>query len=658
MVLAGAGSGKTGVITHKIVHLIQERGIAEKYIFAVTFTNKAAREMKQRVKGLLKAATFDSRFSKRLNISTFHTFGLRMLQQECEHLNFRRSFTLMDMTDCLTALKELRSESNLHDDAPAILSSISRWKNDFVSPEEAIRGSQSESDHRAAKLYARYVKLLRAYNAMDFDDLITLPVTLLQDNDLLLKQWQNRTRHLLIDEYQDTNTAQYALIKLLVGNLGELTAVGDDDQSIYAWRGARPENIALLQRDFPRLKLIKLEQNYRSTSRILRCANHLIRHNPHVFEKALWSQLGVGDKLRLMPLKNEFDEADWVAGDILNRAFRQRIGYGEFAVLYRSNFQSRQFEQALRRRRINYQVSGGTSFFERAEIKDVLAYLRLVANPEDDTAFLRIVNAPRRGIGANTLEKLGLYARQRSISLLNACHEMGLSQALAHKPYQKLERFANWITLIADNAARGGNPLEVVNDLLEDIHYQDWLRDISNDLKTAEKRWQNVQEFVDWIGRIATDNDNNERSLADITAHISLMDILNRQDNDQPSNDTVNLMTLHAAKGLEFSNVYMVGLEEGILPHKNSIETDSIEEERRLCYVGITRAKKTLTLCYSKQRKKYGETIDCEVSRFLGEVPAEELHWLDGQPGDNNSQAQENASRACLNDLLSLLKKS
>jgi ATP-dependent DNA helicase Rep len=625
LVLAGAGSGKTGVITHKIAHLIKELGVSEKNIYAVTFTNKAAQEMKLRVGALMKTAPNRSAQARGLNISTFHTLGLRMLQRDCHHLGFRRGFSLMDNTDSLTALKELRGENSFAEDDNFARTTISRWKNDFITPEQALKISDDDQTHLVAKLYARYVKLLHAYNAVDFDDLISLPVLLLQENSELTEQWQNRVRHLLVDEYQDTNAAQYALVKLLVGKVGELTAVGDDDQSIYSWRGARPENLAQLQRDYPRLKLIVLDQNYRSTSRILGCANRLIGNNPHLFEKKLWSDLGVGDKLRVMPVGSGDEEADWVASDILVRAFRNRIGYGEFAILYRGNFQSRVFERALREKQIPYQVSGGTSFFDRAEIKDVLAYLRLLINPDDDTAFLRVVNTPRREIGANTLEKLGQYARQRGVGMLNACHELGLTQTLASRARERLENFANWITLTADNAERRGDPVEIVRDLLEDIRYEAWLVDTAGDLKSAEYRWKNVLELIDWIERLTSDDQHRERSMTEIVSHIRLMDILESNDNEQQP-DAVNVMTLHAAKGLEFTHVYMVGVEEDLLPHRASIEQDTIEEERRLAYVGITRAQKTLTLCFAQKRQKYGELIDCEPSRFFLEMPATHIN--------------------------------
>ncbi|MEM7209435.1 MAG: UvrD-helicase domain-containing protein [Pseudomonadota bacterium] len=652
LVIAGAGSGKTGVITHKIAHLINAAGIPEKNIFAVTFTNKAAQEMKQRVAGLLK---WGNGTRSQLNISTFHTLGLRMLHRDCEHLGYRKGFTLMDTTDSMTVLKELRGDAGNADDDNAVRNQISRWKNDFVSPDSALKTAEDAQSAHAAKAYARYCELLHAYNAMDFDDLISLPVRLLREFDDIREAWQNRVRYLLVDEYQDTNAAQYALVQMLVGKVGNFTAVGDDDQSIYAWRGARPENLVQLQRDYPRLKVITLDQNYRSCSRILGSANTLIGNNPHIFEKKLWSDLGLGDKVRVMPVASAEDEADWVAADIATRAFRNRAKYGDYAILYRGNFQSRQFEKALREKQIPYQVSGGTSFFERAEVKDIMAYLRLLVNDRDDAAFLRVVNTPRREIGASTLEKLGHYARQRHTSLLNACHEIGLSQVVSSRAYGKLQDFANWITLIADNAERGANPLSIVSDLLDDVHYEAWLRDVSKDLRAAESRWANVLELRDWIGDLTSEQKGNaDRSLSEVLSQMMLIDILENQEEQQQ--DAVNLLTLHASKGLEFTHVYLVGLEEDLLPHRTSIDEDTIEEERRLAYVGITRAQRTLSLSFARQRMKFGEQIDCEPSRFLDELPADDLLWLQGEKSDQSAEEKKEVSRDRLAELRDLLK--
>lgn len=637
LVLAGAGSGKTRVITRKIAWLIRETGLPARNVFAVTFTNKAAREMKDRV-----SHTLGREETRGLTVSTFHTLGLQMLRGDGGALGYRRGFTIMDATDSLTAIKELgRGESagNLQEEQD-LRAIISRWKNDFVTAEQAPAAAASEPEARAARLYARYEQLLHAYNAVDFDDLIIQPVRLLAEHPELREKWSNRIRHLLVDEYQDTNNAQYELVRLLTGPTGGLTVVGDDDQSVYAWRGARPENLARLEHDFPRLKVIKLEQNYRSSGRILRAANHLIRHNPHVFDKRLWSELGAGDPLRVIPCADGEAEADRVAGEILSRRLRHGLNWRDFAILYRGNFQARPFERALRELNIPYRVSGSASFFDRAEIKDVLAYCRLLANPDDDTAFLRVVNTPRRQIGAATLERLGGYARNRSLSMLAASFELGLAEQVDARALGRLRNFADWIVALGDNAQRG-DPVAVCREAIEDIGYRAWLEEISSDPKAAEKRWANVLELFDWIGRMATDDEGEERDLPAIVSRIALLDMLDRTDDDE-GGDCVSLMTLHAAKGLEFPHVFVTGCEEETLPHRSSLAEDRLDEERRLAYVGITRAQRSLTLTFAEKRRRWGEEITCEPSRFLSELPAEDVVWEgQGPPPDPEERLAE-----------------
>jgi ATP-dependent DNA helicase Rep len=454
-----------------------------------------------------------------------------------------------------------------------------------------------------------------------------------------------------VDEYQDTNAGQYELVKQLVGVRGALTAVGDDDQSVYAWRGARPENMALLQQDFARLKLIKLEQNYRSTGRILKCANHLIGNNPHLFEKKLWSKLGPGEPLRVLDCRTEEHEAQSVVSEILHQHMTRGTPLGDCAILYRSNHQARIFEKVLRENNIPYFLSGGTSFFARTEIKDVMAYLRLLANPEDDAAFLRIVNVPRREIGPTTLEKLAKYANQRDTSLLLASTEFGLEQILPQRTREKLAEFAAWIE---DFARRGesGDPVKAVRDLVQDMDYPGWLRETSASDKTAERRLANVDELVSWLSAL-NKGEPQDKSLSEMVNQLTLMDILERQD-EETGGDRVHLMTLHAAKGLEFPHVFLVGMEEELLPHRASIEDDNIEEERRLAYVGITRAQRSLSLSYSNQRKRYGEITECEPSRFLEELPAQELQWS-GRKSDGSKEETRERGQAHLSHLRSLL---
>jgi len=647
LVIAGAGSGKTRVITEKIAHLVRQ-GTSARYITAVTFTNKAAREMKSRV-----SRTLDDRELRGLTVSTFHALGLDIVRREHKALGLKSGISIFDEHDRMAVIRELCAQHPERFDADlaaAYASQISRWKNLFLLPEQALQAATDEPQRAAAGLYAELLRLLKAYNAVDFDDLILLPVMLFQQHENVLEKWRNRIRYLLVDEYQDTNETQYQLVKLLTGRLGRFTVVGDDDQSIYAWRGAQPENLAQLQRDFPRLKVIKLEQNYRSTGRILRAANQLIANNPHVFEKKLWSALGQGDRIRVLRHTDEIAEARQIASDIVHHKFRHGTQFQDYALLYRGNHQSRLFERALREFSVPYFINGGPSFFGYAEIKDVLAYLRLIINPDDDAAFLRIVNVPRREIGPATLEKLGQYAQRRHVSLFDACSELGLAQELSDSALQRLRHFCERISDVADRCERG-DTFGVLDDFITGIGYEHWLRENSASTATAERRYGNVRELLDWLKRIASEQEQ-QKTLAECVSKVLLLDLLDRQD-EENSGDRVNLMTLHAAKGLEFPYVYVVGVEENLLPHQTSMEENGIEEERRLAYVGITRAQKQLTLSYCSQRKRYGEAVSCEPSRFLEELPLEDLEWPDRVPIDPEERKER--GRASLAQLRSLL---
>jgi len=647
LVLAGAGSGKTRVITRKIIHLIENVGMEPRHIAAVTFTNKAAREMKARVAEQLRGKK-----SRGLSISTFHTLGLNILRRNFADLGFKPGFSLFDDQDSGNLVKELlHGDETVDNAASAIRWRISDWKNDMLTPQQAEAGAQNEQDARAARVYASYQKALRAYNAVDFDDLILLPVQIFDHFPVTLEKWQNRIRHLLVDEYQDTNLSQYQLVKQLVGIRQALTVVGDDDQSIYSWRGARPENLAQLKVDFPRLKVIKLEQNYRSTGRILKAANQLIRNNTHVFEKRLWSDLGPGDQIRIMPCKNELHEAEKVVSEIIHHRFASGAGNGDYAILYRGNYQAKLFETTLRQQNIPYFLSGGNSFFSRSEIKDVMAYLRLLANPDDDAAFLRIINTPRREIGPATLEKLGNYATSRHISLLTACNEMGLGQTMGERHQQRLQQFAGW-TSEYQHRAESSQPIEIIRKMLLELDYEGWLYEKSASDSTAKKSWANVLELTEWLERLRQQAET-EISLTDMVSQLTLQDVLDRQD-DESGGDQVHLMTLHSAKGLEFPYVFLVGMEEELLPHRSSIEEDSIEEERRLAYVGITRARRILTISYAKKRKKFGEIISCEPSRFLDELPEEDLQW-EGRGDKLSNEEKKQRGNAHLANLRSLL---
>ncbi|WP_033928999.1 DNA helicase Rep [Vibrio cholerae] len=624
LVLAGAGSGKTRVITNKIAYLVQQCGYKARNIAAVTFTNKAAREMKERV-----AQTLGKGESRGLMVSTFHTLGLNIIRREFKALGLKAGFSLFDDQDQLALLKEL-TEKQLDGDKDLLrllLSTISNWKNDMLTPPQAKAMAKGEQQLLFAHCFELYQKQMQSYNALDFDDLILLPVLLLRSNEEVRQRWQNRIRYLLVDEYQDTNTSQYELVKLLVGERGRLTVVGDDDQSIYSWRGAKPQNLVLLGEDFPSLKLIKLEQNYRSTSRILRAANILIANNPHVYQKALFSELAEGEKLKVILANNEDHEAERVTAEIIAHKFLNRTEYRDYAILYRGNHQSRLIEKSLTQNRVPYKLSGGTSFFARAEIKDIMAYLRVLVNPDDDNAFLRIVNTPKREIGPATLEKLGSYANMRGKSLFTASFELGLEQHLSGRGLENLRRFTEWLVAIADNAERG-NTVEAVRALVRDIRYEDWLYETSASPKAAEMRMKNVSDLYSWIvADLEGDNpDQQEKTLKEVVQRLTLRDMMERGEENDDS-DAVQLMTLHASKGLEFPYVYLIGAEEGILPHQTSIDEENVEEERRLMYVGITRAQRELTFMVCKERRQFGELIKPIQSRFLDELPQEDIEW-------------------------------
>jgi len=649
LVLAGAGSGKTRVITQKIAYLIEQCNIQANKIAAVTFTNKAAKEMKARAGGLL-----DKKQIKGLKVSTFHTLGLNILRKECQHLGYKKQISIYDSQDSQTLLKQLAPKNMLKEiPVEKVQQKISLWKSALIEPDTALRNGESDDDRDIAKIYAEYIRYMKAYNALDFDDLIRLPVKLFQENREVLDKWQNRIQYLLVDEYQDTNATQYAMVKLLVGARGALTVVGDDDQSVYAWRGANPENMAHLQTEFTNLKLIKLEQNYRSSNCILKAANGLIDNNPHVFTKKLWSDKGFGEMIKVIDARDEEQEAERVVSNLLNHKFQNRTEFGDYAILYRGNFQSRLFERCLREHQIPYYLTGGPSFFSYTEVKDIMAYLRLMANGDDDQAFLRVINTPRREIGPSTLEKLAGYATQRNVSLCEASYELGLETVLPERQIKRLRQFVEWLAMISDRAQRG-DLMEAIRDLIDDIGYKVWLEDICRDLATAERKMENVTELVSWINRIV-DAAPNDVSLGELIQQMTVMDILDREDNKDTPN-SVYLMTLHSAKGLEFPHVYIVGMEENLLPHYASLEEDNLEEERRLTYVGITRAEKTLTFSCASKRKRGGEMIDCEPSRFLSELPEDTIVW--NKTENQDPEQRQQLGRAHLDNLRGLLGDS
>lgn len=628
LVLAGAGSGKTSVITRKIAYLVQHCRIPAHRITAMTFTNKAAREMKERVTKLLSREE-----AKGLSVSTFHTFGLNLLRLELKNLPLKANFSILDADDCKRILMDLMHRDNLSgaeskELIAKAMKKISDWKNDLILPEQAHSICETPEDVQFAHLYQLYERNLRAYNAVDFDDLIVMPTRLLQENAEVRDKWQNRVRYLLVDEYQDTNTAQYILVKLLVGVMGQFTAVGDDDQSIYAWRGAKPENMALLKQDFPNLHIIKLEQNYRSTSRILKAANCVIQNNPHIFDKKLWSDKGHGEVIRIITCRNDDDEAERVVKDLLTHKLMNGKNWKDYAVLYRGNFQARVLETQLRQMQIPYKLSGGTSFFARAEIKDVMSYLRLIINPEDDSAFLRIINTPKRAIGPVTLEKLGLFSQENNLSLLGASADQRLSMVLPKKAETQLHEFADFIATFTRELLEDDEPVPKVRQMMNEAGYMDYVREQSATPAQEKSKLDNIENlFTSIQNLINRAEDVDEKNIESVIRKLVLLDLLEQQQEEEDT-DKVNLLTLHAAKGLEFPYVYIMGLEEELLPHKNSIAAETIEEERRLMYVGITRARQGLTLTLAEQRKNGGQMKQMTPSRFLDELPQDELEWL------------------------------
>lgn len=621
LVLAGAGSGKTKVITNKITYLLKECDYKAPNICAVTFTNKAATEMQKRIQKELPA-----NLTRGLKISTFHTLGLAIIKQNLSKLNLRSGFSIFDNEDSLQIIRSFLKPgiSQDKDIVKQILRCISLWKNNLLTPEDVTNADEDLISSVDIKdIYSNYQETLQSYNAVDFDDLILQPVKIFQKHRDVLDEWQNKIRHLLIDEYQDSNSCQYELVKLLVGMRARLTAVGDDCQAIYSWRGARPENIVTLQKDFPNLKVIKLEQNYRSTARILHSANHLIANNKNVVMKKLWSDLGLGEVIRVFTCANEEAEAEQVISDIISHKLYNRTTYNQYAILYRSNHLARVFEKTLRNYNISYQISGGQSWFAKTEVKDILAYLKLLSNFNDDAAFLRIINTPKRGIGNKTLLELGNFAKQRQQSLLSCCDNIGISEQINEKSSAALKDFKIWVTNIAQRLTTTDNVLDVLKDLLKDIEYEDYLYTQHPTPEKVRRCMDNVWELIEWLDKIIKSKPG--LSVSDGINKLILFDILDNSENQ--NQDAINLMTLHAAKGLEFPFVYLTGVEENILPHHVSIENDGVDEERRLTYVGITRAQKTLTLTLSQRRKQGSSLQTTSPSRFLDELPKESLEW-------------------------------
>ena len=637
LVLAGAGSGKTKVITEKIAHLVTSKRVEARHVAAITFTNKAAREMRERVAKRLRGDAGEG-----LTISTFHSLGLRFLQLEHARAGLRRGFSIFDADDQLAIVKDLATPGLKKDALWALQNLVSTAKNAALTPEQAMAAARSAREQEAAALYARYQARLQAYNAVDFDDLIRLPLQLLEADADLAAGWRERIRYLLVDECQDTNGAQYRLLKQLAGTRGAMTCVGDDDQSIYAWRGAMPENLDQLAVDYPALKVIKLEQNYRCSGRILRCANTLIAKNPHAHLKQLWSQHGDGEPVRVWECRTNEHEAERVAAEIHYLHQAKEIPFGEFAILFRGNHQSRPLEKALQLLRIPYHLTGGTAFLDRGEVKDALAWLRVLANPDDDAAFLRAIAAPRREVGATTLEKLAAMAQTAGLPLSRAASQVGFLKQLTPRAAAGLDEFSRIVERLRDIAERV-TPAELVPLLAEQSGLLAMVRAECKDEASFQRRKANLEELASWF------EGARGGGPGELAAQLAL---LSNADRGEPGN-AVRLMSLHAAKGLEFRAVFVIGCEDGNLPHEASLEENRLDEERRLMYVGITRAKERLYLAHSAQIKRWGDVQRLLPSRFLDELPPGDL-LRDGSDPERETAEKKQRGRAHMEAIAAL----
>jgi ATP-dependent DNA helicase Rep len=628
LVLAGAGSGKTRVIVEKVAHLVASGRVPAKRIAAKTLTNKSAREMRERVARRIKGDAAEG-----LSVCTFHALGLKLLQIEHAKLGLKRGFSIFDADDSNAQIKDLLAPGSKPDAIDAVRNLVSRAKNACLSPEQAAVEARSAREHEAASVYARYQQRLSTFNAVDFDDLIRLPVQLLESDEDCVAAWRERIGYLLVDECQDTNDAQYRLLKAIAGPRGDFTCVGDDDQSIYAWRGANPDNLLQLASDYPQLKIIKLEQNYRCSNRVLRAANALIANNPHEHPKTLWSDQADGERIRVWECKDHAHEAEKVASEIQFQAQKNGAPWSDFCILFRGNFQSRALEKALQLLRVPYHLTGGTAFLDRGEVKDAMAWLRLVANPDDDAAFLRAVQSPKREVGATTLARLAELAQHAHLPLSRAAESVGLLKQLAPRAANALGGFVDVVRGLRNDAAQLP-PAELARRLNERSGLLAMLRAQCKDEATFQRRRINLDELADWF-----DGPRNAGP-GDLAAALALLSHADKGD----AGNQVRLMSLHAAKGLEFRYVFIVGVEDGVLPHEASLEEGRLDEERRLLYVGITRAKEQLWLSHAREAQKWGDRMRLQPSRFLDELPAAELQRDGADPVADAERRQERAS--------------
>lgn len=628
LVLAGAGSGKTRVIVEKIAHLIGSGRYPARRIAAITFTNKSAKEMRERVAKRLREQDADE-----VTICTFHALGLKFLQIEHAAVGLKRGFSIFDADDAAAQIKDLMSGAK-PDDIEDMKNLVSRAKNAGLSPEQAMAAARSNREKEAASVYERYQLRLTAFNAVDFDDLIRLPVQILEENPEIAVAWRERIGYLLVDECQDTNDAQYRLLKQLAGDKGNFTCVGDDDQSIYAWRGANPENLQQMGRDYPTLEIIKLEQNYRCSNRVLRAANALIANNPHEHLKKLWSDQADGERIRVWECRNSEHEAEKVAAEIAFVAQSRNVPWSDFCILFRGNFQSRPLEKAMQLLRIPYHLTGGTMFLERQEVKDTLAWLRLLVNPDDDTAFMRAVQSPKRDVGAGTLAKLAELAQEKDMPMAQAAEAIGALQQLPPRAANSLARFTD---ILRDLRAqtRQISSGDMIRKVAKESGLLSELRQQAKEEASYQRRANNIEELAQWF-----EGGPRGATAADLAGQLAL---LSRSDKDEGGNQ-VRMMTMHASKGLEFPYVFIVGCEDGVLPHQVSLDEGNLQEERRLLYVGITRAKIQLWMSYSKLTRKFGEHVRLKPSRFFEEIPAEEIQRDGADPVADAARKKERAS--------------
>lgn len=621
LIMAGAGSGKTRVLTHRIAYLMAEKHVAPWNILAITFTNKAAREMKERVQALLGGA------AEEVWISTFHSMCVRILRRDIDRIGINRNFSILDTTDQLSVIKNILKEKNIDPkkfEPRTILGTISSAKNELLTPEKFAKRASSYYEKIVSDVYEEYQQRLLRNHSLDFDDLIMTTIQLFERVPEVLEYYQYKFQYIHIDEYQDTNHAQYMLVKMLAARFQNICVVGDADQSIYRWRGADIQNILSFERDYPNAKVILLEQNYRSTKRILQAANEVIENNINRKPKRLWTENPEGKKIVYYEAMNEADEAQFVAGKIKEYVDGGKRRYSDFAILYRTNAQSRIIEEVFLKSNIPYQIVGGLKFYDRKEIKDILAYLRVIANPNDDISLLRIINVPKRGVGASSLDKIVRYASENELSIFEALAELehiGLSARIAASLLEFRRQLEQWAQL-----QEYVSVTELVEEVLDKSGYREMLK-AENTLE-AQSRLENIDEFLSVTKHF--ENVSEDKSLIAFLTDLALIsDIDQLNEANGNSEDSVVLMTLHSAKGLEFPVVFLIGMEEGIFPHNRSLDDeDEMEEERRLAYVGITRAEEELFLTSAQMRTLFGNIHVNPVSRFIREIPEELMEMI------------------------------